>query len=622
VSERLGQGAGLGISFAGAGAVALAAMQVLQEVVGAFDPRPEVQGLIALTVALAGLTLERTRYVLTRRAHEREREEGLAGWLGAWPPGTVSELDPVALGLFPPRADLELGEGWLPPYVPRDVDDAVRGALCERGLVLIMGPARSGKSRTAYEAVRAVAGDRHLLAPEDRRALSEMLRADEPDRRPDDVLWLDDLDRFLPSLGGPELRALSSGRYHVIATIRERPHDELAEAGGERGQRERGLLTHARIIHLGAALNPEEAEHAAEVYPGEDLSAGIGAALSARWDDQHTLSERGSAPIAPEPARTGLWAGPDLVLAAALALTVTSAAALTLLIGVKGFSPPSIGDQLDGIREAAAEAGDEVIRHRRLELHGFETGSHLVVVRSLPEADELRIYDEDGGELERMLSFRPTAPQFRYGNFELLAVRDLDHDGDRELVGDYLIQFPPLTFVRVPFAVTWDQVARNYVPSALLTERSALARRYRGRRLLAEPSFRTRYTLADPAAGRPLDGFGVSTVVFDRDSGLLASAVEEYGRDPFSRGHLAVNLYRLHFGGALPELRRFCDPHTSTSVYVHPVSINVASFESELRRILPVAARRLSGLEVPSGCRHPRSDGPDGVESRDDSALR
>jgi hypothetical protein len=75
VSERLGQGAGLGISFAGAGVVALVAMQLLQ----------------------------------------REREERLAGWLGAWPPGTVSELDPVALGLFPPRADLEIGEGWLPP---------------------------------------------------------------------------------------------------------------------------------------------------------------------------------------------------------------------------------------------------------------------------------------------------------------------------------------------------------------------------------------------------------------------------------------------------------------------------------------------------------------------------
>jgi hypothetical protein len=622
VSERLGQGAGLGISFVGAGAVAVVAMQLLQQVAGAFDPRPEVQTLTALTVALAGLTLTRTRYVLARRAQEREREERLAGWLGAWPPGTISELDPVALGVFPPRADLELGEGLLPPYLGRDADDAVCGALAERGLVLIVGPARCGKSRTAYEAVRTVAGDRCLLAPEDGKALSEMIRANELEHRRDDVLWLDDLERFLPWLRGPELRALSSGRYHVIATIRERAYRELAEASGERAQRGRRLLARARIIRLGAAPSTSEAEAAAHVYPAEDLSQGIGPAPSALLDPQHTLSERGPAPGAPALARTGPWARPDAVLAAALALTVASAATLTILIGAKSFSTPSIGDQLAGLREAAAEAGDEVLRHRRLELRGFETGSHLVVVRSLPRADELRIYDEDDGELERMLSFRPTAPQFRYGNFELLAVRDLDRDGDRELVGDYLIQFPPLTFVRVPIAVTWDEAARTYVPSALLTEPPALARRYRGRRLLVGPSFRTRYTLADPVNGHPLHGFGVSTVVLDRDSGLLVSAVEEYGRDPFSRGHLAVNLYGLRFGGALPELRRFCDPHTSRSVYVHPVSINVASFESELRRILPVAARKLSGVEVPSGCEYRGSGGPARVGSRDDSALR
>lgn len=601
MSERLGQGAGLGLSFVGAGAVALVGMQLLQQVAGAFDPRPEVQGLIALTVALAGLTLERGRYVLTRRAQQREREDRLAGWLGAWPPGTISEFDPIALGVFPPRVDLEIDDGWLPPYVRRDVDDAVRGALGERGLVLIVGPARAGKSRTAYEAVHAVAADRRLLSPEDGEALSEMIRAGELEHRRDDVLWLDDLERFLPSLRGPELRTLSSGRYHVIATIRERTYRELLEASGDRGQRGRRLLARARIIRLGATPNAGETESATQVYPAEDLSRGIGSALSARLDDQYALSERGPA-SASNGAKPERRIRPDPVLAISVVLTVGSAAVLAALIGGKGFSTPSIGDQLDGIREAAAEAGNEVVRYRSMELHGFETRSHMVVVRSEPDADELRIYDEQDGELERMLTFRPTAPAFKYGTLELLAVDDLDRDGDRELVADYLIQDPPLTIVRVPIVVAWDEAARDYTPSPLLAEPPALARRLGGDRLLIEPSFRTAYTLSEPDADRVLQGYGVSSLVVDRDSDLLVTGVVEYAPSPTYSAHLAVNLHSIGLEGPIPELFRFCDPVSSSAVYVQEVAGDVsAAYESELRRLAPIAAQRLEGVVDPRG---------------------
>ncbi len=595
MSERLGQGAGLGISFVGAGAIAVVAMQLLRQVAGAFDPRPEVQALTALTAALAGLTLERTRHVLTRRAQEREREERLAGWLGAWPPGTISELDPVALGVFPPRADLEIGEGLLPPYFGRDADDAVCGALGERGLVLIVGPARSGKSRTAYEAVRTVAGDRRLLAPEDGKALSEMIRANELEHRRDDVLWLDDLERFLPSLRGPELRALSSGRYHVIATIRERAYRELAEASGERGQRGRRLLARARIIHLDAAPSTGEAEAAAHVYPAEDLSQGIGPALSARWDDQHTVSEPRSAP-ASEVAETRFR--PDLVLGVALVLTVASAAVLAATIGGRGFSAPSVGDQLTGIREDAAEAGGTVVSSRSVELHGLETRSHIVVVRSEPDADELRIYDEEEGELEGMLTFRPTAPEFVYGTLELVAVDDLDADGDQELVADYLIQDPPLTIVRVPIAVTWDEAARDYALWPLLTKPPALARGYRGGRLTTGPSFQNAYTLSEPDADHALRGYGVSSLIVDRDSDLLVTGVVEFAPPPVYSAHLAINLHAIGLREPRPELHRFCDPLGSTTVFVQQIAQDLnSSYESELRRLAPIAARRLDGVE-------------------------
>ena len=49
-------------------------------------------------------------------------------------------------------------------------------ALAAPGLVVVYGPARAGKSRTAYEAVRNAGGDARVLVPEDADGLAVVLR--------------------------------------------------------------------------------------------------------------------------------------------------------------------------------------------------------------------------------------------------------------------------------------------------------------------------------------------------------------------------------------------------------------------------------------------------------------
>jgi hypothetical protein len=89
----------------------------------------------------------------------------------------VSMVDPFEIGVF--RSDLaeeargdqfdpEKGRSAVPPYVPRDVDSALRWALDEsslvrsKRLVVLRGDPKSGKSRSLWEAVRQLPG-RNLL---------------------------------------------------------------------------------------------------------------------------------------------------------------------------------------------------------------------------------------------------------------------------------------------------------------------------------------------------------------------------------------------------------------------------------------------------------------------------
>ena len=132
-----------------------------------------------------------------------------APWLAAWERVVAaaqmsSTYGRVHMGEARPRLfgvhaaiQVRQGEDELPPYVARDVDPALRAALgvagSQGGFLLLIGASAAGKTRTMYEAARAVLPDWEVVQPDD----AEAIRAFAAAPTPRTVLWLDELQRYL-----------------------------------------------------------------------------------------------------------------------------------------------------------------------------------------------------------------------------------------------------------------------------------------------------------------------------------------------------------------------------------------------------------------------------------------
>lgn len=148
-----------------------------------------------------------------------------------WP--TVQEADPLELGVH--RAAILNGNA-VPPYVTRDVDALLRSQVGEisasGGLVVIVGDSTAGKTRTAYEAARALMPDHRVFVPDDAMALRSAIPSllGTPDLC---LVWLDDVDRFLAE-GGLTVaivRHLARKGVAMIATVRSERYRHISLLG-------------------------------------------------------------------------------------------------------------------------------------------------------------------------------------------------------------------------------------------------------------------------------------------------------------------------------------------------------------------------------------------------------
>jgi len=204
-------------------------------------------------------------------------------WLTAWervktahlrkPAGTVRarDEDPRRLGVHA-SIQVDPGADDLPVYVPRQVDvelhTALTAAAARGGFVLVKGSSSVGKSRSLFEAVRAVLPDWWLLHPADADAV--LAFADAPTSRT--VVWLDELQRYLNQPGGipsGALRALLSAGLVVAGTLWP---DEYAVRAAPRipGRadpyaEDRELLGLARIIEIPETFSPGELRRAEQL---------------------------------------------------------------------------------------------------------------------------------------------------------------------------------------------------------------------------------------------------------------------------------------------------------------------------------------------------------------------
>ena len=149
----------------------------------------------------------------------------------------MSECPAVDLGVH-----ASIGPDNLPLYVSRDFDsllwERLQAATRDGGLVLLVGGSSVGKTRSAYEAVRAVMPSWRLLLGDDTAGLRNLGVLPHWT-----LLWLDDLDRHLSEHGGggltaEDLRRLlgmanGDGRSVAVATMWPRPYQRLAALPSE-----------------------------------------------------------------------------------------------------------------------------------------------------------------------------------------------------------------------------------------------------------------------------------------------------------------------------------------------------------------------------------------------------
>ena len=177
-----------------------------------------------------------------------------------WP--LAKDVEPLMHGVRPTRR--VKGLPALPPYVGRDQDGMANSALeqarSEGGLVVVLGPAYSGKSRAALAAMAQVVPEYRVFAPaqhEDLRKLPALLRG----RTERCVVWLDDLDGHLGT-GGLEprlLAQLTNLEAVVLATMRDEAYDKCVGTSAK-GR----LLDLAQLVELPRDWRPAELKRAEE----------------------------------------------------------------------------------------------------------------------------------------------------------------------------------------------------------------------------------------------------------------------------------------------------------------------------------------------------------------------
>ena len=242
----------------------------------------------------------------------------LPGEVGGGPPGgmRVSEADPRRLGVHAAISVSGVSDEVPPEYVPRDVDAAEHGvrarvkAMKKRGgFVLLVGGSSVGKTRCAFEAVRALLPDWWLVHPAEPGEVAALAAAPVPQT----VVWLDELQRYLDGehgLTGGVVRALLNAPHPAVIIGTLWPDRYItytavpAVYGADPYAREREVLDLAAVTRISPAFSPAEQDRARAAAArdprlrialdaaGYGLTQTLAAApqLVARWEDAQTAS--------------------------------------------------------------------------------------------------------------------------------------------------------------------------------------------------------------------------------------------------------------------------------------------------------------------------------------------
>ncbi|MHA7191941.1 hypothetical protein ACX80N_16780 [Arthrobacter sp. MDT2-16] len=193
----------------------------------------------------------------------------------------IQDLNPYLAGATESTYGTRENAGTADPYVPRtyqDVDARLRAALVPGRMVLLVGPSKAGKTRTAFEAIRTSWPQTRLLIPAP-KSLATVAKHPRIRSSTDAiVLWLNDLQRYLTGISEPLTPALLTallsrpGNTVVVATLRSEERARLLNRDDELTREARRVLEEATQVELRPTSdNPDEQEAARTAYPRQDL---------------------------------------------------------------------------------------------------------------------------------------------------------------------------------------------------------------------------------------------------------------------------------------------------------------------------------------------------------------
>ena len=410
------------MAWAGTAVVLGGGINLLQQNVGGADLRA---GVLALITGIIVVVTTLVSVLQERRARSdaiEELEESLDAMLACWPPRSASQITAYDVGVYPDLADM----GTVPAYVARDRDSEVDHALREAGIAVVFGPPTTGKSRTAFEAVRRVAPDAAMIIPASAEGLGKvMLQARSlPLLEQPTVLWLDGLERFSETLDTDRIEALVHPQPHrgwmrrirrkpvephrmmVIATVRSDDLDRLLGDGAEGGHELRRFLAHARGIRLDDRLSDDERGRFEEAHGRPPAGPTVAEAFPRRWSDGwEKAASRG--PVREAGGyRVPVW---PVVLSGALAVL---GVLLVRQVDDGGWTvPPPLKTQ---VRELA----DSVRSCEQLDAYpkdGRGLGERDVLVAIVHGAgcktsDEVRFYRQRSKRLKQISALAPADP--------------------------------------------------------------------------------------------------------------------------------------------------------------------------------------------------------------------
>jgi tetratricopeptide (TPR) repeat protein len=258
----------------------LVALAAASDVLGQ-SGKPDKLGLGGLLVAAVVGTIAVLDPLLTDQLTSmRERGSRRAELLekGVVQPGgrvpLVGEIgDPVVLGVHPVPPGR--AQQVIPVYVPRDIDTSLREAIGSSGFTLLVGDAAAGKSRTAFEAIRAILPGHALILPSAASGVAAAVSQAHAERAC--VLWLDNLQPLLRDGDGitrKDIVELLDGNGHhrvILATMRTIDEIRLTGGLGSRGQADplicigRDVLDQARRIFVERLFSAAEQTRAREL---------------------------------------------------------------------------------------------------------------------------------------------------------------------------------------------------------------------------------------------------------------------------------------------------------------------------------------------------------------------